>query len=248
MANLQSWRLHKQPARPTDTANIRSTHIYDMDPSDATSSFTSPGADESKLPTRPRRGLQASFANYLGTHHRTASPSIRPEFEWANLNSTNGKDGVYRPDTELMCTTITQRVLANPSEDLPAQYNTFLLHMIEAYHQSQVDVQELQMKLAEKTDWSKTTVGEFHRAISLRSLENARMLQSMGILESNSDTLRSTMAGKEAITATPRIQSYIFQPPEISIVHEKIGLKQEQTGKTSSKPVKASRQCHKVLI
>ena len=38
-----------------------------------------------------------------------------------------------KPDTELMCTTITQQLLANPSADLLEQYNTFLLHLIEIY-------------------------------------------------------------------------------------------------------------------
>ena len=51
-----------------------------------------------------------------------------------------------------MCTSITKQVLASPSSDLPAQYNTFLLHVIDAYHQLKADLQELRPELIEETE------------------------------------------------------------------------------------------------
>lgn len=168
MADLESWRRHTQLARPIDNTHIYHGQTDDLAPSDNTSYSTSLGVDESKLRPRPRRSL-ASFASYLATHNRTVSPRSRPEWpsiDWSNLSSLNETDGVYKPDIELMCTTITQQVLANPSADLPAQYNTFVLHMIEGYYQSNADVQELQMRLSEQTECNQTTIDELHRAIS----------------------------------------------------------------------------------
>ena len=177
------------------------THNYhgqmdDVASSDDNSYSVSPGANENKLRPRPRKSL-ASFASYLGAHHRTISHTSRPEWpsiDWSNMNILNDKDGVYKPDTELMCTTITGKLLANPSADLPAQYNTFLLHLLEVYHQSKAEVQDLQSELAEKNDCSQSNVSKMHEEGWHRPLEKVDMIQ--GLENVNSITLRSTSASR----------------------------------------------------
>lgn len=179
MAGLQSWRRHTQPALPADNIYICHGRINNVALSDDTSYSISPGADESKLRPRRRRSL-ATFTSYLGTHHRTVSHSSGsewPSIDWSKL-SINDKGGDYKRDIEIMCTTITQQVLTNPSTDLPAQYNTFLLHLIEAYHQSKVDVQNLQIKLAEQTKSNEDTVDVIHGEISSWPLEKTHMPES----------------------------------------------------------------------
>lgn len=240
MADLPSWRRHTH--RPTDKAQIYHGQIDDFAPSDDTSYSTSPGVDDSKLPPRPRRSL-ASFASYLGSHHRTIHPSSRPEWpsiDWSNLNSLNDKDSVYKPDTELMYTTITQQVLANPSADLPAQYNAFLLHLIEAYHQSKADVQGLQMKLVEETKCKQTTVDGYHGAISSWPLEKVHMLQSPD--NADLDNLHSTGPGNEVTAARLPMHNSTVKTPMSSVEYENSAQKQKQADKTRSKSVKASRR------
>lgn len=236
MADLQPWRRHTH--RPPDNAHIHLGQIDEFALSDDTLDSTLPGADDNKLRPQPRRSL-ASFASYLGAHHRTIPPSSRPEWssiDWSNINSFSDKDGVYKPDTELMCTPITQQVLANPSADLPAQYNTFVLHLIEAYHQSKADVQELQMKLAKETECNQTTRDEFHGAISSGSLEKAHMLQSLE--NPNPNTLQSMGAGNNVIAA--RLRKHNFKTPKSSIDYENSGQRQKQVTKIRSKSFRAS--------
>ena len=246
MAGLQSWRRQTQLSRPTDNAHIYHGRTNDVAPAHNTSYSTSPGADESKLRPRPRRSL-ATFTFYLATHHRMVSPSSGsewPSIDWSKL-SINDKDGVYKRDVELMCTTITPQVLANPSTDLPAQYNTFLLQLIEAYHQSKVDVQDLQMKLAEQTECNKTTVDAFEGGISSWPLEKTQMPESLETSENaNSNTLHSTRCVKEVIATRILKHNSAIQMPSSSIDIVNKGKKQGQADTIKSKSVKASHRRH----
>lgn len=139
---------------------------------------------------------------------------------------------MYKPDIELMCTTITQQVLANPSADLPAQYNTFVLHVIEGYYQSNADVQELQMRLSEQTECNQTTIDELHRAISSWPWEKAHMLQSQENTDYN--TLHSTEPGKEAIVARLQKHDSTVQTPKSGTDYENNSQKQKQAEKTGA--------------
>ena len=240
MADLQSWLCHKQLARPIGNTNNFHSHIDDVAPSDDTLFSTSPGADESKLRPQPRTSL-ASFASYLGAHNRTGSPSSRtewPSIDWFNLTSLNEKDGVYKPDTDFMCTTVMQQVLANPSGDLPAQYNTFLLHLIESYHQSKATVRELQIKLAEETQCNQTTLDKSHGPISSWPLEQAYIPQNLEKEESN--TSNSTGPMKKEIARRVRKHSPAVQTPKSNIAYNSSGPKHRQAGKSRSKSVNAN--------
>ena len=172
------------------------------------------------------------MASYLGTHHRTVSPSSgseRPSIDWSKLSITD-KDGDYKRDIQSMCTTITQHVLANPSTDVPAQYNSFLLHLIEAHHQSKVDVRDLQTKLAEQTKSNKTTEDVICGEISSWPLEKTQMPESHESSENaKSSTLHSTRSAKVVTSTRVRRYNSTLQ------MHE-------QADKIKSKSVKASHQ------
>ena len=196
-------------------------HNYHGQMDDVASSDDNPysvslGADENKLRPRPRKSL-ALIASYLGAHHRTISHSTRPEWpsiDWSNANILNDKDGVYKPDTELICTTITQKLLANPSADLPAQYNTFLLHLIEAYHQSKAEVQNLQTNMVEKNGCSQSNVGNMYAETRPRPLE-------------------------EEIATKPQKQNLTVQTPKSSVEYVKVGQKHKQADKIRGKSAKS---------
>lgn len=238
MADVNSWRRDTQLVRPTHNTHVSHSQIDDCAPPDDTSYSTSLGADGSRLRSRPGRS-SASLASSIGTHRPTISPGNRPEWlDWSNLNSLSKEDGIYEPNIELMCTTIMQQVLANPSADLLAQYNTFLLHLIEAYYQSKADVHDLKMKLAKETGYNQSTAPEFRGAI----LEKAPMLQS---LESeNSQTLHATRPVEEAITPRLRKHSPRIKTSKSSIDYGASDQKLRQAEKTKSKLVKASRQSY----
>ena len=136
-----------------------------------------------------------------------------------------------------MCTTITQQVLANPSNDLPAQYNTFLLHLIEAYHQSKADVQVLQVKLAKESQLNQSIAHDFHGAISSWPLEKTHMLRS---LENERPDIVHPV--KEVISSRLRKHHSTFKTPKPSIDYERGDQTQRQAEKTRSESVKASRR------
>lgn len=208
--------------------------IADVAPFGDTSDLTPLEAPESKLRPQPRSSL-ASFASCLSTHCWTAPPSSKPEaFDWSNLSSD--RDNVYNPDTEFMCTSITKQVLANPSTDLPAQYNTFLLHLIDAYHQLKADVQELRSELNEETQCKQATVDSSDAA---RALDKAHMSQSLGQADSN--TLRSSEPIKEVIDAGLRKNNPSVQTPESVIAYKNNSQRQEYADQVRSKSVRAKQ-------
>ena len=156
MTDIQTWRrnTHLSASRIADIAG------YGSSPEDI-SSFTAPNGYARRRP-RPRKSL-ASFASYLGTNRTpSGSKSEWPSIDWSNINA---EDHVYRPDPDSMCTTLQQHVLNNPSTDLPAQYNSFVLHILESYHRSKHDKKELERKLQAEEARRQTDAHEFNLMI-----------------------------------------------------------------------------------
>lgn len=243
MAELQSWRCHTHTVRATEKLSIHHSRIADVTQS-GTLDFTWQGADESKRRPRPTNSF-ASFASYLGTHQCNDSPSSTPEWpviDWSNINSLNDKDGVYKPDTELMCTAITQQMLANPSVDLPAHYSTFVLHLIEAYRQSKADVEYLKLKLAEEIACNHTTSDESNGQISPWSLEKTQLLQNPE--KAKRKTLYSKRPQgpvKKVVGARLQKQCSTVQTPKSSVDYENNDRKRKQAEETRGNSGEASR-------
>ena len=64
-----------------------------------------------------------------------------------------------------MCTTLQQHVLNNPSTDLPAQYNSFVLHILESYYRLKDEKKELDRKLQAEEERRQTDAHEFNLMI-----------------------------------------------------------------------------------
>ena len=156
MTDIQTWRrnTHLSASRIAELAG------YGSSPEDF--SLSTPPNEYARPRPRPRRSL-ASFASYLGAH-RTASGSKSewPFIDWSNLHD---KEHVYRPDPDSMCTTLQRHVLNNPSNDLPAQYNSFLLHIMESYYRLKDDKKELERKLQAEEECHRADVDEFNLMI-----------------------------------------------------------------------------------
>ena len=161
MTDIQTWRRNTHLSAP----RIAELAGYGSSPEDISSS--SPPNEYSRRRPRPRKSL-ASLASYLGTH-RTPSGSKPelPSIDWSNINA---EDHVYRPNPDSMCTTLQQHVLNNPSTDLPAQYNSFVLHILEAYYRLKDEKKELGRKLREEKERRQTDAYKFNLMIQSLSM------------------------------------------------------------------------------
>ena len=156
MTDIQTWRCntHLSASRNADPAG------YGSSPEE--NSLSIPPNEYARRRPRPRKSL-ASFASYLGAY-RTASGSKSewPSIDWSNINA---EDHIYKPDPDSMCTTLQQHVLNNPSTDLPAQYNSFLLHILESYYRLKDDKKELERKLQAEEESHQSDAQEFNLLI-----------------------------------------------------------------------------------
>jgi hypothetical protein len=62
-----------------------------------------------------------------------------------------------------MCTTLRQHLLANPSDDLPAQLNSFVLHVIEDYQRVKSEKNDLERNLQAEKRCHQNDVNEFQQ-------------------------------------------------------------------------------------
>lgn len=105
--------------------------------------------------TKDRPRPKSRLASYISTHLANTS-SDRPEIppiQPQEIPTPKEKDKVYNPDIDLMCSSIKKRMLAHPGKDLPAQYNSFLVHLLEAHDQLSTENRTLRRQLtaSEKT-------------------------------------------------------------------------------------------------
>ena len=156
MTDIQTWRRNTHLSAP----RIAELAGYGSSPEDMSSS--TPPNEYARRRPRPRKSL-ASLASYLGTH-RTPSGS-KPEWPFIDWSNINAEDHIYRPKPDSMCTTLQQHVLNNPSTDLPAQYNSFVLHILESYYRLKDEKKELARKLQEEEERRQTDAYEFNLMI-----------------------------------------------------------------------------------
>ena len=156
MTDIHTWRrnTHLSASRIAELAG------YGSSPEDISLS-TSPN-EHARPRLRPRRSL-ASFASYLSTN-RTASgdKSEWPSVDWSHINVN---DHIYRPEPDSMCATLQQHVLNNPSTGLPAQYNSFVLHILESYYRLKDDKGELERRLEAEEAHHRIVVDELNLTI-----------------------------------------------------------------------------------
>lgn len=114
------------------------------------------GVQSTCVRLRPKSRL----ASYLGTHRSFSSPE-KPDGAVFGASSTNDKDEVYDPDPLQMSYTIQKRLLAFPAEGLPAQQNSLLMHLIEAFRDLSISRMELLEKLDEEKNGREADLHHF---------------------------------------------------------------------------------------
>lgn len=194
MTDIHAWRLNTQLVRPRPADAL----VNGRPPSDSLSFSTTP-SDNTNRP-RPRRSL-ASFATYLNTHRSVSSDKEHewPTVDWSKLEDTSE---AYKPNLDLMCSTLHKHILTHPFQDVPASYNSFVMHLLEGYHQCQIEKEEVEVKLKAEIESHNADSEKFHRAATFWSSEtNAGLLHYTAMVP----TLR---AGKEDMNGLCELGSH----------------------------------------
>ncbi|MCJ1392834.1 hypothetical protein MMC18_005706 [Xylographa bjoerkii] len=139
MAEIQQWRRLVQHRRSRTDLNNQAIDTDKIETASVTSTTSFQARSEAEMRPHPKSRL----ASYLSTHRTQALTDKLedPAFNWA---PPKDRDRVYDPDLEAMCNTLRGRVLKFPSKDLPAQYNSFVLHLVEGYQHLLVERNALQ--------------------------------------------------------------------------------------------------------
>ena len=132
---VQPSRSHSQDLRG---AQDQYTESGDVTGTSRTRRFSNENNEVPSVRLRPKSRL----ASYLGTHRSLSVPG-KPDGAMFSASSANEKDDVYDPDPLQMSYTIQKRLLAFPAEELPAQHNSLLMHVIEAFRDLMVERLEL---------------------------------------------------------------------------------------------------------
>ncbi|MCJ1382781.1 hypothetical protein MMC17_005894 [Xylographa soralifera] len=142
MTEIQQWRRLVQQRRSRTDLNNQATDIEKIETASVTSTTSFQARSEAETRPHPKSRL----ASYLSTHRTQASTDKLedPAFNWA---PPKDRDRVYDPDLEAMCNTLRGRVLKFPSKDLPAPYNSFVLHLVEGYQNLLLERNALQLAL-----------------------------------------------------------------------------------------------------
>lgn len=162
MADIHQWRRMVQPSRP-HPQDLRGPQEESVEGGDVGSmSRTTPLSTEHIEVQSVRPRPKTRLASYLGTH-RSLSALEKPDGAIFGASSTNDKDDVYNPDPLQMSYTIQKRLLAFPAEGLPAQHNSLLMHLIEAFRNLSVERLELLDKLDEEKKSHEADLRRFQR-------------------------------------------------------------------------------------
>jgi len=128
MAEIQHWRRRIQHRRSVPSVKSQDQDLDRADMTPAGSLLSNQAPSDSDYRSRPMSRL----ASFLTVHSLPGSVDKPepPAFDWA---LPKDRDKVYKPDTEAMANTLRSRVLRFPVDDIPAQYNSFVLHILEDY-------------------------------------------------------------------------------------------------------------------
>ncbi|MCJ1288380.1 hypothetical protein MMC26_007735 [Xylographa opegraphella] len=171
MAEIQQWRRLVQHRRSRTDLNNLVAETEKIE----TASVTSTTSFQARSEAESRPHPKSRFASYLSTHRTPALTEKLedPAFNWA---PPKDRDSVHDPDLEAMCNTLRGRVLKFPSKDLPAPYNSFILHLVEGYQNLLAERKALQLALDkqiphEQGNLEKHPDTSSHKVRGRRSLE-----------------------------------------------------------------------------
>lgn len=159
-----------QPPRTYPASSCGSQEIQTMHRSNPNSVSTSHAEaweshdlEHGKLRPRPMSRL----ASYLSAH-RSPDKAEPGSFDWSGIGA---KDEDYAPKPDMMSNAILQHVLINPTMDLPARYNSFLLHVLEDYRRLTLENQEQSLRLQVEINSHWEDSEQFRRTLELFNRE-----------------------------------------------------------------------------
>ena len=136
------------------------------------------------IPGQPKNRVRprSKFSSYLSTPRTSLAPNT-PDCSTSHWRESIGKNKVYKPDPEQMCSTILAHLLTDPTKGLPAQYNGLLLHIVESHRQLTIDTRIRHDELAAEIESHQADVEQFQQAVASWSSEKERYVLSLAALE-----------------------------------------------------------------
>lgn len=119
--------------------------------------------EHAKARPRPKSRL----ASYLNTY-RNAEKTEPASFEWSGLPV---QDRIYVPRPDDMSNTILQQIMAGPTHNLPAGYNSLVLHMIEDHRHLTAENHEQSQKLQAEIESHLEDNEQYRRTLQLYNRE-----------------------------------------------------------------------------
>ncbi|MCJ1251863.1 hypothetical protein MMC30_009101 [Trapelia coarctata] len=170
MAEIQHWRRRIQHRRSHPSVKGQDQDLDKAEITTSASILSNQALSEADGRSRPMSRL-ASFL----TVHSVPGSIDKPEppaFDWA---LPKDKDKVYKPDIEAMCNTLRSRVLRYPVDDIPAQYNSFVLHLLEEYQQLLDEKNSLQKALDAEIEDHEAEASKFRSMNAAWEVERKRL-------------------------------------------------------------------------
>ncbi|KAI9825415.1 MAG: hypothetical protein M1832_001145 [Thelocarpon impressellum] len=156
MGDIQDWMRGVQAGRSTVPFHDAAVELPE---SDFPSHFTATALGATA--TRSRRPPALRFSSFLPSRRAgpsLKSPSLEPEM------SVNRKDDVYNPDPDHMVNTLIAAVMSRPGKPLGPEYQSFLLHVFEAYRNLKTDLAKAQTQLQTERNAREMDQQDFDRA------------------------------------------------------------------------------------
>ncbi|KAI9838559.1 MAG: hypothetical protein M1819_004868 [Sarea resinae] len=197
MADIQQWRRRTRPPISRASSGIppmSPRNEINSPPGEHMGSISNllhstphhqiPG-QSTAIPSSPRFQRPASrtrLSHYLTSRH--SSTSLATSDHSASVDwFVKRKDDVYRPDPELMMQTVCTRILSQPNECLPPEYNSFVLHVMEAYRMLRGELVEVQERLDASRGRQEVDMGDFERAAAAWREERGELGREIRRLE-----------------------------------------------------------------
>lgn len=170
MAEIQLWRRRIQHRRSHPSVKSQDQDLDKAEMTPAASILSNQTLSEADGRTRPMSRL-ASFLTVHSVPGSIDKPES-PAFDWA---LPKGRDKVYEPNIEAMCNTLRSRVLRYPVDDVPAQYNNFVLHLLEEYQHLIDEKKSLQEALDAEIEDHEADTSKYHSMNAAWEVERKRL-------------------------------------------------------------------------
>ena len=190
MTNIYNWRRTIEATRANPGASPSSI----MKQIDQESDASVAGSTRPPSPLiKPGPAAKSRLSSYINAHKPAPSTSSDKDdfskYDWNKLTPPE-----YDPDVEVMASSLLVYLLGNPAKDIPASFQSYMLHVLEDYRRHIDEVKTLRSTLAGEAASHQETLRRLrHANAMLNEDEKDRQMMSFRDMET------VAAKGKEAI-------------------------------------------------